>query len=121
MVFANERYRAFSISVPLLIMFHSTVCLIISLLPVVCSFALGGIMAPPNILVFLMDDMGIGDSRVYNKNSKVSMPNLEKLAAAGITFTDAHTPAAVCAPTRYSVMTGNYTMAWEKSERHLVI
>jgi len=78
-------------------------------------------MAPPNILVFLMDDMGIGDSRVYNKNSKVSMPNLEKLAAAGITFTDAHTPAAVCAPTRYSVMTGNYTMAWEKSERHLVI
>jgi len=44
-------------------------------------------MAPPNILVFLMDDMGIGDSRVYNKNSKVSMPNLEKLAAAGMTFT----------------------------------
>jgi len=65
-------------------------------------------MAPPNILVFLMDDMGIGDSRVYNKNSKVSMPNLEKLAAAGMTFTDAHAPAAVCAPTRYSVMTGNY-------------
>ena len=52
--------------------------------------------------------MGIGDSRIYNKNSKVSMPNLEKLAAAGITFTDAHSPAAVCAPTRYSVMTGNY-------------
>ena len=65
-------------------------------------------MAPPNILVFLMDDMGIGDSRVYNKNSKVSMPNLEKLAAAGMTFSDAHAPAAVCAPTRYSVMTGNY-------------
>ena len=65
-------------------------------------------MAPPNILVFLMDDMGIGDSRVYNKNSKVTMPNLEKLAAAGMTFTDAHAPAAVCAPTRYSVMTGNY-------------
>ena len=64
--------------------------------------------SPPNILVFLMDDMGIGDSRVYNKNSKVSMPNLEKLAAAGMTFTDAHSPAAVCAPTRYSVMTGNY-------------
>jgi hypothetical protein len=64
--------------------------------------------SPPNILVFLMDDMGIGDSRVYNKNSKVSMPNLEKLAAAGMTFSDAHSPAAVCAPSRYSVMTGNY-------------
>ena len=89
-------------------MYHSTACLILSLLPVLYSFALGQIMAPPNILVFLMDDMGIGDSRVYNKKSKVSMPNLEKLAAAGMTFTDAHAPAAVCAPTRYSVMTGNY-------------
>ena len=79
------------------------------------------VTAPPNILVFLMDDMGIGDSRVYNKNSKVSMPNLEKLAEAGMTFSDAHAPAAVCAPTRYSVMTGNYPMAWEKSERYLVI
>ena len=57
-------------------------------------------MTPPNILVFLMDDMGIGDSRVYNKNSKVSMPNLEKLATAGMTFTGAHSPAALCAPTR---------------------
>jgi arylsulfatase A-like enzyme len=55
-----------------------------------------------------MDDMGIGDSRAYNKNSKISMPNLEKMAEQGMTFTDAHAPAAVCAPTRYSVMTGNY-------------
>ena len=59
-------------------------------------------MPPPNILVFLMDDMGIGDSRVYNKNSKVSMPNLEKLAAAGMTFTDAHAPAAAAHPRRRS-------------------
>ena len=65
-------------------------------------------MAPPNVLIFLMDDMGIGDCRAYNASSKVEMPNLEKMAREGIRFTDAHAPAAVCAPTRYSVMTGNY-------------
>ena len=55
-----------------------------------------------------MDDMGIGDCRAYNKGSKVPMPSLEKLAEEGIRFTDAHAPAAVCAPTRYSILTGNY-------------
>ena len=55
-----------------------------------------------------MDDMGIGDCRAYNKGSKVYMPNLEKLAREGVRFTDAHAPAAVCAPTRYSILTGNY-------------
>jgi len=64
--------------------------------------------SPPNVLVFLMDDMGIGDCRAYNEESKVSMPNLERLAEQGMRFTDAHSPSAVCAPTRYSVMTGNY-------------
>ena len=63
---------------------------------------------PPNIIIFLMDDMGIGDCRAYNKGSKVHLPNLEKLAKEGIRFTDAHAPAAVCAPTRYSILTGNY-------------
>ena len=63
---------------------------------------------PPNVLVFLMDDMGIGDCRVYNPECKVRLPNLEKLAETGMVFSDAHAPAAVCAPTRYSILTGNY-------------
>jgi arylsulfatase A-like enzyme len=62
----------------------------------------------PNIIFFISDDMGWGDSIVYNPESKVPMPNLDKLAAEGMWFTDAHTSAAVCAPTRYSAMTGNY-------------
>ena len=62
----------------------------------------------PNIIFFLADDMGWGDSRVYNPNSQISMPNLDRLAAEGMWFADAHTPAARCAPTRYSAMTGNY-------------
>ena len=40
-------------------------------------------MAPPNVLIFLMDDMGIGDCRAYNASSKVEMPNLEKWHAKG--------------------------------------
>ncbi len=52
--------------------------------------------------------MGIGDCKVYNPECKVILPNLEKLAETGMVFTDAHAPAAVCAPTRYSILTGNY-------------
>ena len=87
--------------------FPGAVCFYLSLL---ATFAHGEALppSPPNVLIFLMDDMGIGDCRVYNSESKVSLPNLEKLAEQGIRFTDAHSPSAVCAPTRYSVMTGNY-------------
>lgn len=61
----------------------------------------------PNVIVFLVDDMGWGDSRLYNPESKISMPNLERLANDGMKFTNAHaTPK--CAPTRYSLLTGNY-------------
>lgn len=62
----------------------------------------------PNVLLFLMDDMGYGDCRVYNPDGKIGMPNLERLAREGMVFTDAHSPSAVCAPTRYSLLTGNY-------------
>lgn len=62
----------------------------------------------PNILIFLMDDMGYGDARAYNPESKIPLPNLEKMAEQGMVFTDAHSPSAVCAPTRYSILTGNY-------------
>jgi arylsulfatase A-like enzyme len=62
----------------------------------------------PNVIIFFMDDMGYGDCRAYNSESKVALPNIERLCANGIRFTDAHSPSAVCAPSRYSVMTGNY-------------
>lgn len=67
-----------------------------------------GEFSRPNVLVFLMDDMGIGDTRVYWPEAKVTMPHLEGLARKGMVFTDAHSPSSVCAPTRYSLLTGNY-------------
>jgi len=62
----------------------------------------------PNFLVILSDDVGWGDFQCYNPNGKIPTPNIDKLAQAGMRFTDAHTPAALCAPTRYAMLTGNY-------------
>ncbi len=60
----------------------------------------------PNILFIYADDLGYGDLSCYNPDSKVSTPNIDKLARDGIRFTDAHSPSTVCTPSRYSVMTG---------------
>jgi arylsulfatase A-like enzyme len=65
---------------------------------------------PPNILVILTDDLGFGDVSCYNPESKVPTPNLDALAAQGMRFTAAHSPATVCTPTRFSVMTGALCM-----------
>jgi len=64
--------------------------------------------ATPNVIVIVTDDVGIGDLRPYNAESRLSLPSIEQLAEEGIVFTDAHTSAAKCAPSRYSIVTGNY-------------
>ena len=62
----------------------------------------------PNIVFVLADDMGYGDVQAFNSASTISTPNLNRLAQEGMTFTDAHTPSAVCTPTRYGLLTGRY-------------
>jgi arylsulfatase A len=62
----------------------------------------------PNIVVILADDMGFGDPGCYNPRSKTPTPNIDLLARQGIRFTDAHSPAGVCTPTRYGLLTGRY-------------
>lgn len=62
--------------------------------------------ARPNILLILADDLGYGDLRCYNEQAKVDTPHIDRLAGEGMRFTDAHSPATVCTPTRYSLMTG---------------
>ena len=64
----------------------------------------------PNIVVILADDLGYGDLGIYNTDSKIPTPNMDEIAKQGIRFTDAHTPSAVCTPTRYGLLTGRY--AW---------
>ncbi len=60
----------------------------------------------PNILLILADDLGYGDVACYNSESKVPTPHIDRLAAQGMRFTDAHSPSTVCTPTRYSILTG---------------
>jgi arylsulfatase A len=62
----------------------------------------------PNIIVILADDLGYGDIGAFNLDSKIPTPHIDKLAAEGMRFTDAHTPSAVCTPTRYGLLTGRY-------------
>lgn len=62
----------------------------------------------PNIVVILADDLGYGDVKAFNPYSKIPTPNIDQLASEGMIFTDAHTPSAVCTPTRYGFLTGRY-------------
>ncbi len=62
----------------------------------------------PNVIFILADDLGYGDISCLNAVSKIQTPNIDKLAAEGMSFTDAHSAAAVCTPTRYGLLTGRY-------------
>src|SRR5262249_6751700 len=67
------------------------------------------VRGPANVVVILADDIGFGDVGPYKAaSSPVPTPNLDRLAASGMVFTDAHASASVCAPSRYSVLTGDY-------------
>lgn len=64
----------------------------------------------PNIIFILCDDLGYGDVHCLNPEGKIATPHLDRLAAEGMIFTDAHSGSSVCTPTRYGLMTGRY--AW---------
>ncbi|MFC1766611.1 sulfatase-like hydrolase/transferase, partial [Planctomycetota bacterium] len=64
---------------------------------------------PPNIVLIFADDLGYGDVGC-NGATKVQTPNIDKLAAEGRRFTDAHSSSAVCTPSRYGLLTGEYPM-----------
>ncbi|MCH2130588.1 MAG: sulfatase-like hydrolase/transferase [Pirellulaceae bacterium] len=72
----------------------------------------------PNVVFFMADDMGIGDTSAYlgldpagvgTVNVAMNTPNLDQLARDGMVFTDAHTPATMCSATRYGVLTGRHS------------
>ncbi|HKK18220.1 MAG TPA: arylsulfatase [Opitutales bacterium] len=62
----------------------------------------------PNIVIILADDMGYGDAGCYNPDSKIPTPHINTLAEEGMRFTDAHSPGALCHPSRYGLLTGQY-------------
>ena len=66
----------------------------------------------PNIVIIYTDDLGFGDISV-NGATKVSTPNIDRIAAQGLRFTNAYATSATCTPSRFSFLTGRY--AWRKS------
>jgi arylsulfatase A len=61
----------------------------------------------PNIIVILADDLGYGDVGCYGA-TKIKTPHIDRLASEGRRFTDAHSPASVCSPSRYGLLSGRY-------------
>ena len=65
-------------------------------------------MPNPNIVYIFFDDLGYGDISYLNPESKIQTPNIDRLSADGMCFTDVHSCSAVCSPSRYGVLTGRY-------------
>ena len=64
---------------------------------------------PPNVALIFADDLGYGDLGCYGA-TKVRTPNIDRLAAEGRRFTDAHSVSAVCTPSRFALLTGEYPL-----------
>ncbi len=64
--------------------------------------------AIPNVLILYADDLGFGDLGCYNADSKIPTPNLDRLAAEGMRFTDGHSSSGICSPSRYALLTGRH-------------
>jgi arylsulfatase A len=75
-----------------------------------CStLATAATAAEPNIVVIYADDLGYGDLQCYNpQRGLIPTPHLDRLAAEGMRFTDAHSSSGVCSPSRYTLLTGRY-------------
>ncbi len=67
---------------------------------------------PPNVLLVYADDVGFGDVGCY-EGSRTPTPHLDRLAREGLRFTDAHSSAATCTPSRFALLTGRYAFRRE--------
>ena len=67
----------------------------------------------PNVIIILADDLGYGDLECYGEKN-VKTPNVNKLAKQGFRFTDGHAVAATSTPSRYSMLTGEYS--WRRPD-----
>lgn len=86
-----------------------------------CPISLAKAQTPkPNIVFILADDFGYGSVNAYGADKNlVRTPHIDDLAEAGMRFTHAHTPASVCTPTRYGLLTGSYP--WRSSLKFGVV
>ncbi|MFI3269352.1 MAG: arylsulfatase [Rikenellaceae bacterium] len=74
-----------------------------------CATVTSAVAKNPNVILIYTDDMGYGDLSILNNKSKFETPNMDALARSGVCFTDAHTVSSVSTPSRYGLMTGEYS------------
>jgi arylsulfatase A-like enzyme len=72
---------------------------------------------PPNIVIIYADDLGFGDLGCYGADG-IPTPNLDRMAAEGVRFTNFYATAATCTPSRYSLLTGTYP--WRNPRAHIL-
>ncbi|MCJ8165709.1 arylsulfatase [Pontibacter sp. E15-1] len=94
-----------------------TLCAYLPMLWLVLPLAIPG-LAPaafaqqrPNVVLIYADDLGYGDVSSYGA-TKITTPNLDRLASQGVRFTRGYATSATCTPSRYALMTGEYP--WRK-------
>ena len=78
----------------------------LTLLPLTMALTTIAAEPPKNIVLILADDLGWADTTLYGKISLYETPNIERLAARGMTFTNAYAASPICSPTRAIIMTG---------------
>src|ERR1041385_134290 len=83
---------------------HFRLWLLLGLIATSAAFA----AAPRNILILLADDYGYMDMGANNPRTFYETPNLDRLAAQAVRFTDGYAANPVCSPTRFSLQTGRY-------------
>ena len=71
------------------------------------QIACGGESRPANVIFILMDDMGYRDVSCYGA-TQVKTPNIDRMAAEGLKFTNFHAAASICSPSRAAFLTGGY-------------
>ena len=74
--------------------------------PLVAAEAVVTPSRPPNVVLILADDLGWSDTTLYGTTTLYQTPNIERLAARGMTFTRAYASSPLCSPTRASILTG---------------
>jgi arylsulfatase A len=95
------------------------------LLSIFCTLVISAVLNAkgPNILFILVDDLGYGDLKSYNPDSKIPTPYIDELAAQGMRFTDAHSAGSLCHPSRYGLMSGQlpFRINYSKWPKHALI
>ena len=79
-----------------------------------CQALAAPVHPKPNIVIIIADDLGYGDLGCYGA-TKIKTPNIDRLAAEGVRFTQGYAPSSTCTPSRFSLMTGEY--AWRRKDR----